>query len=138
MRQEGWIRHFWATAAENWVATDEQGRVIGWALSILRDGHLELLFFFVDPDRSARSVGTRLLDLAFGPRPETVRTIMATQDPSAISLYLRRGVHHVGMAVDFCATGQPRPAAEGLDVVPLGNTPGMLRRSVRSSGTCCT
>lgn len=122
LRQESWIRHFWATAAENWVATDGQGGVIGWALSILRDGHLELAFFFVDPACTSAGVGTRLLDLAFGKRPEAARTIMATQDPSALSLYLRRGVHHVGMAVDFCASGQPRPVTEGLEVVPLGKS----------------
>lgn len=118
-RQAAWIGHFWASAAENWVATDEDDAVIGWALSVARGGHLELSFFFVDPNCSLKGVGSRLLELAFTSRPETHKTIMATQDPAALSLYLRAGVHFVTTSCDVCVCGQPRPPHSGLDLRPI-------------------
>jgi GNAT superfamily N-acetyltransferase len=107
-RQSGWIAHFWATAAENWVAVDARGEVVGWALSVSRSAHLELAFFFVDPDASAKGVGKRLLHLAFASRPESARTIMATQDPSALALYLRTGVQFQSTACDFMVQSRRR------------------------------
>lgn len=41
LRQGAWMRHLWATAAENWMAVEPGGRVIGWAMSVQREGHLE-------------------------------------------------------------------------------------------------
>ena len=43
--RSAWIEHLAATAAEDWVAEDADGRVIGWAQSIERDGMLELTKF---------------------------------------------------------------------------------------------
>lgn len=123
LRQADWIRHFWATAAENWVATDEEGTIIGWALSVVRGGHLELAFFFVDPEVSARGLGTRLLELVFTSRPETARTIMATQDPSALSLYLRSGLGFVASSFDICVGSQARPASRTLSFRPVRRDP---------------
>ena len=114
-RQSDWIGHLWATAAENWVATDQAGAIIGWALSVERSRHLELAFFFVDPEHGARGVGSHLLDLAFTSRPETKKTIMATQDPSALALYLRTGLRFVATACDIRVTG--RRVAPGTDLV---------------------
>lgn len=123
LRQGDWINHFWTTAAENWVATNATGSVIGWALSVERDQHLELAFFFVDPDCAAHGVGKRLLDLAFASRSETQRTIMATLDPAALSLYLRTGLCLVTTSFDICVQGQARPLPPGLDLRPIRPDP---------------
>lgn len=109
-----WIEHLWRTAAENWLAVDEDGRPIGWALSIQRGSMLGLSFFFVDPGAQSRGVGRALLERAFplagGPR----RSILATQDPRALSLYLRSGVRHVSTVVDFEAP--PKPVSIDTDL----------------------
>lgn len=114
-RQSGWIGHFWSTAAENWVAVDARGEVVGWALSVSRSAHLELAFFFVDPDAGAKGVGKRLLHLAFASRPESARTIMATQDPSAMALYLRSGVQFQSTACDFMVQSRRRDLPTDLE-----------------------
>ncbi len=69
-RQSSWIEHLWTTAAENWVALDEADRLIGWALSIERESHLELAFFFVDPGVQGKGLGKTLIERAMprGPR----------------------------------------------------------------------
>lgn len=113
-RQSAWMEHFWATAAENWVSVGEDGFVSGWALSIERAGDLELIFFFVDPDRASRGVGSRLLELAFSQRPEVQKFIMATQDPSALSLYLRAGLTFISTSCDICI--RSRSVAHGSDL----------------------
>ena len=108
IRQASWIEHLWDTAAENWVATDDAGRVVGWALSVLRATHLELAFFFVDPGDRTRGTGRRLLEHAFEHRPETSRSIVATQDPPALSLYLRAGVRFATTSCDISVRARPR------------------------------
>lgn len=115
-RQSEWVGHLWETAAENWVATDPDGRIVGWALSIERSGHLELAFFFVDPGCMAKRIGGRLLERAFTARPETRRTIMATQDPSALSLYLRSGVRFVTVACDIAVSARPVGRPTDLEI----------------------
>lgn len=125
-RQAGWVRHLWDTAAENWIATDTTGAVAGWALSVERAGHLELAFFFVDPAADARGLGSRLLDRAFKSRPETARTIMATQDPAAISLYLRCGLSWVATSVDISVRSRSIRPRTDLDLRPMTPDPADL------------
>jgi GNAT superfamily N-acetyltransferase len=101
-----WVEHLWRTAAENWLAVDAEGRPIGWAMSNERDGHLELAFFFVDPAVQSKGMGRALLERAFPVGRGRHRAIVATQDPRALSLYLRSGVRFVTTIVDFW--GPPR------------------------------
>ncbi len=110
-----WIEHLWRTAAENWLAIDADGRPIGWALSVQRGSMLELTFFFVDPGIQSKGVGRALLERAFPFGRGPHRSIMATQDPRALSLYLRSGVRHVSTIVDFEA--RPRPVSVDTDLV---------------------
>lgn len=119
-RQSGWVEHLWDTAAENWIATDAAGEsILAWALAVERGGHLELAFFFVDPATAARGIGRRLLERAFSGRPETRRTIMATQEPSALSLYLRSGVRFLSTACDIGVSARPTPPRTDLAFRPL-------------------
>jgi GNAT superfamily N-acetyltransferase len=99
-RQARWIEHLWSTSAENWVAEDPAGRVIGWAMSIERDGHLELTHFFVEPGIQSKGLGRALITKAFPPDRGDHRAINATQDPRALSLYLRSGVYPVTTSVE--------------------------------------
>jgi GNAT superfamily N-acetyltransferase len=101
-----WIEHLWRTSAENWVAEAEDGRVVGWAMSIQRGSMLELTHFFVDPDAQAKGLGRGLLERAFPTDRGPQRSIVATQDGSALSLYLRSGVRFVTTVVDFEARPQ--------------------------------
>jgi ribosomal protein S18 acetylase RimI-like enzyme len=102
-----WIEHLWRTATENWIAEDADRQVVGWAMSIERGGLLELTHFFVDPDTQARGLGRALLEKAFPVDRGEHRSIVATHDPPALSLYLRSGVRFVTTVADFEAT--PRP-----------------------------
>jgi hypothetical protein len=81
----------------------------------LRAGHLELSFFFVDPERASRGIGKCLLELAFASRPESARTIIATFDPSALSLYLRSGVSFRGTGCDIAVRSRPRTLPQDLE-----------------------
>lgn len=112
--QRGWIEHFAETAAEDWVAEDGTGKVVGWALSTERDGMFELTLFFVDPAAQAKGIGRGLLERAFPPGRGRSRAIVATQDPSALSLYLRFGVDYITTAVDLL--GRPVASASQSDL----------------------
>jgi len=113
-RQSQWIVHLWNTAAENWVAVDASGAVIGWAMSVARDGHLELTHFFVEPGIQSKGVGRGLIECAFPGRPGLRKSIAATQDPRALSLYLRAGVNYVTTAGEFVLA--PRRRAPAADI----------------------
>ena len=107
----GWIEHLWRTAAENWLALDADDRPIGWAMSVERGGLLELSHFFVDPDTQSKGTGRALLERAFPVGRGRHRAIVATEDPRALSLYLRFGVRYVTTVADF--EGPPRPGSAG-------------------------
>jgi predicted GNAT family acetyltransferase len=87
----GMYAHLEKTAAEFWVAENE-GEMVGFARSTERDGLLELTEFFVDPQTQAKGVGRGLLERAFPQGRGPDRSIIATMDVTAISLYLRFGV----------------------------------------------
>ena|SRR5687767_6497811 len=82
-----WIEHLWGSAAENWVAQDTAGRILGWAMSIERDGHLELTHLFVEPGVQAKGIGRGLLKRAFVDGRARHKVIVALARPSgAIAL----------------------------------------------------
>jgi GNAT superfamily N-acetyltransferase len=120
MLDEGWalrgpfIEHLWRSAAHNWLAEDETGSTIGWAMSIERGAMLELTHFFVDPGIQSKGVGRALLERAFPADHAGHRSIVATQDPRALSLYLRAGVRFVTTVADFEA--RPTPVRVDTDL----------------------
>jgi GNAT superfamily N-acetyltransferase len=109
-----WVEHLWRSAAENWIAINAEGKAVGWAMSVERDGHLELTFFFVDPETQSKGLGRALLERAFPLGRGQHRAIIATQDPRALSLYLRFGVRFVTTIIDF--EHPPRPAPVDSDL----------------------
>ncbi|MBF8289275.1 MAG: Acetyltransferase [Chloroflexi bacterium] len=128
--QGPWIEHLAATAAENWIAEDDVGRVIGWALSVERDGALELTHFFVEPGTQARGIGRGLLERAFPIGRGKHRVIMATQDPRALALYLRFGVNYITTSMDMVRRPRALEMNSGITFERL--TPG--DESVRAVG----
>ncbi len=110
-----WIEHLWRTSAENWVAEDSDGGLVGWAMSAERGENLELCMFFVAPSMQSKGVGRALLERAFPLGRGAHRSIIATQDPRAMSRYLRSGVRFMSTIVDFEA--QPQPVRPETDLV---------------------
>jgi GNAT superfamily N-acetyltransferase len=110
-----WMEHLAATSAEDWVAEDPDGRIIGWAQSIERDGMFELTMLFVDPSAQSRGVGRGLLERAFPLGRGRVRTVSATYDPRALALYLQFGVAYLTASIDVL--GAPRPSEIATDLL---------------------
>ena len=109
-----WIEHLWRTAAENLVAEAPGGELVGWALSSQRGDVLELCLFFVSPAAQSKGIGRALLERAFPVGRGPHRSIVATQDPRAMSRYLRSGVRFITSIVDFEAP--PRAVSVETDL----------------------
>lgn len=103
--QQAYYVHLERHASEDWVAVDDQNTVVGWARSIERDDHLQLTHFFIDTKTQGTGIARALLDKAFPFGRGKQRSILATINPRALSLYLRYGVSFQGMA--FSLTGRP-------------------------------
>lgn len=97
-RRQSLFEHLARTAHEFWIA-EVDGRAVGYARSIMRDGVLELTEFFVLPSAQSAGVGGELLRRAF-PTPAGAfhtteakhRVIIATTDVRAQARYLKTGV----------------------------------------------
>jgi hypothetical protein len=114
-RHSAWFEHLWNSAAENWVAEDGDRRVVGWAMSVERDDHLELTHCFVEPEIQAKGIGRDLVKRAFPDGLARHKTILATQDSRALALYLRSGVNFITTSVDFIIT--PHRIESATDLV---------------------
>jgi len=91
-RRKSLWEHLSQTADQYWLA-EQDGKPIGYARSILRDGVLELTEFFVLPDHQSIGVGKELLARAFPKEGTKHRVIIATNDPRALSRYIKSGVY---------------------------------------------
>ena len=118
-----WIEHLWRSAAENWIAEDEDGRPVGWAMSIQRGSLLELTHFFVDPSTQSKGIGRALLSRAFPDGRGPHRSIIATEDPRAMSRYFRAGVRFITVISDFEAAPRPVHIATDLAFEALDGSP---------------
>jgi GNAT superfamily N-acetyltransferase len=76
-----------------WVA-EEGGRIVGAAVSLIRDGVWGLSFLAVEPGLQARGIGRELLDraMAYGDGARG-RLILSSTDPKAMRRYARAGLH---------------------------------------------
>lgn len=92
-RRKSLFEHLARTAHQFWIAEDD-GRAVGYARSILRDGNLELTEFFVLPETQSAGIGGELLQRTFPLDAAGVnhRTIIATPDVRAQVRYLKAGV----------------------------------------------
>jgi len=115
-QQKDLYLHLEQTATEDWVAEDEANGLVGWARSIERDNHLQLTHFFVSTADQGSGVGRALLELAFPLDRGQQRSIIATTNPRALSLYLRFGVSFQGMAFSFYGEPQIRELKSDLEI----------------------
>ena len=114
--QKKYYIHLEKHASEDWVAEDDQNNIIGWARSIERDDHLQLTHFFVDTNTQGAGVGRALLDKAFPLGRGRQRSIIATTNPRALSLYLRYDVSFQGMAFNLIGRPHARTLDTDLDI----------------------
>lgn len=113
------LTHLAEHAAEWWIAEDRNdGKVIGYARSVERDGLFELSELFVRPENQSAGLGKALLDKAFPSARGQVRAIIATNDVRALARYYGAGTA-VRFAM-FSMTGQPKRTAEEHDVLRIG------------------
>lgn len=127
-RQQNLYVHLERVASEDWVAENDNGDLVGWARSIERDGHLQLTHFFVDPNTQGSGVGRTLLERAFPLGRGDQRSIIATTNPSALSLYLRHDVSFQGMAFSFYGEPKVRAFDSNLAVEQPDASPEVLEQ----------
>ena len=101
--------HVHRTAEQSWLA-EVDGRPVGYARTINRDGLRELTEFFVLPGSQSAGIGGELLARAFPRDGAARRVIVATSDLRALSRYLRTGL--AGRFPIYAFEGRPAPGAE--------------------------
>ena len=122
-RQGSLMRHLARTAAHDWVAEDDGGRIVGMARSVERDGHAQLTHFFVDEAAQSGGVGRELLRRAFPLGWGRHRSILATQHPGALGLYLRFGVEAHATGLRLSKVPEPIDSQSDLVARRLGHDP---------------
>jgi GNAT superfamily N-acetyltransferase len=112
-------------ATEWWVAElPSQGRLVGFARSIEREGLIELAEFFVLPDQQSKGIGRALLDRAFPAGGGSVRSIIATADVRAQARYYASGT--VARFPMYTLTGVPAEVEQReLTVEPIDGPQGI-------------
>ena len=106
--------HLAATEGESWLA-EAEGRILGYARSILRDGHCQLTEFFVLPGEQRAGLGRELLARAFESVAADTRSVIATTRPTALARYLKAGVYPLCPIADL--ERQPEAVAVESDLV---------------------
>jgi GNAT superfamily N-acetyltransferase len=91
-RRRPLFEHLARTAEHFWIAEGD-GKSLGYARTILRDGVQELTEFFVLPGAQSAGVGRELLVRAFPREGAKRRVIIATADVRATARYLKAGVY---------------------------------------------
>ena len=113
--------HLALTAELFWVAESEDG-MVGYARSILREGHLELTEFFVHPGRQSQGVGKNLLSRAFPPDGFSNRTVIASSDTRAQVLYMKNKVYPRFPIMYFSSPPETTPFTTDLTFQPMSHS----------------
>jgi GNAT superfamily N-acetyltransferase len=117
--------HLSQTADQYWLA-EKNGEPVGYARSILRDGVRELTEFFVAPEYQSIGVGKELLDRAFPKEGAKHRVIIATNDPRALSRYIKTGVYPYVPQMFLENIPHPVTVDTDLDIIPMRDIPNAL------------
>jgi GNAT superfamily N-acetyltransferase len=88
----GYFASHVVTACELWVAEEPPGELAG--ILVLDGDHVDQLY--VDPRRTGRGIGSRLLDVAKRERPDGLRLWMFQANAGARRFYLRHGFVEAG------------------------------------------
>ena len=117
-----YTEHLIQTADQFWVA-EEDGEIIGFSRSILRDGIRQLSELFVHPDKQSQGVGKRLLESAFPTDGANNRVIIASPDVRAVTRYLKSGVKIRFTIYDWGREPEIVPFKTDLSIVPFDASP---------------
>ena len=107
-------------ADQFWIA-EQDGRVLGFARSIVRDGVRELTEFFIRPAGQSAGVGRELLTRAF-PADAARRLIIATLDTRAQARYLKSGLYPQFPICYFGKSPEAVTIETDLDFMPITAT----------------
>jgi GNAT superfamily N-acetyltransferase len=124
-RRQSLFEHLARTADQFWVAVQD-GQLIGFARSSLRDGVRELLEFFVRPGYQGQGFGGELLRRAFPARNAQRRAIIATRDVRALARYMKSGVYPRFPIYYMYRKPEPVAMTTDLEFAPASDTPEML------------
>jgi GNAT superfamily N-acetyltransferase len=117
-RRRPLFEHLARTADQLWLAEDD-GRPIGYARSLVRDGVRELTELFVLPDLQSKGVGRELLERAFPAEATRHRCLLATPDLRAVARYLRCGLAGRHSLYAFSRAPEAVEIASDLRAEPL-------------------
>jgi GNAT superfamily N-acetyltransferase len=117
-RRQGLFEHLAASADEFWVA-EQQGEIVGYARSILREQVQELTELFVVPELQSTGIGGELFRRGFPERGARRRLIIATADPRALPLYLRAGLFPESPVAYLAHRPAAQPLASDLEFEEL-------------------
>lgn len=119
-KRQSLFEHLSRTAEHFWLA-EMDGEAVGYARSVLRGTTRQLTELFVLPDKQAGGVGRELLKRAFPAEGANYRTIIATLDSGAQSLYLRSGVVPLfpGCYFELPETVEPARVDSDLEFQPV-------------------
>jgi GNAT superfamily N-acetyltransferase len=109
------FEHLAATAESSWIATNDDGRPIGYARAIVRDEVWQLTEFFVRPSFQGAGIGRELLARAFPAGRVRQRVVVANIDPAAIARYLLAGL--TGLCPIYTFSRRPEPVSVPTDLV---------------------
>lgn len=121
-QRESLYRHLAQTADQFWLA-EVDGRTIGFARSIPRDGIRQLTEFFVLPGQQSGGVGRELLARAFPVEGARRRLIIATIDTRAQARYLKTGVYPRFPLYYFYRQPEVTTVKSDLTIEPLPSAP---------------
>lgn len=117
--------HLARTGEHFWIA-ERDGKAIGYARGILRDGVRELTEFFVLPGEQSAGVGRELLARVFPTEGARHRVLVATSDPRALARYLKAGVYPHVSTYGFTRTPEALKVSTDLQIDRVAATPEAL------------
>ncbi len=115
-----------AQTSEHFCLAKQDGKIVGFARSVLRDGTRELTEFFVKPSVQSGGVGRNLIERVFPREDAERRFIIATADFRAQALYLKSGVFPRFPLYFFGREPEQVSFESDLEIVPLENRPETL------------
>lgn len=110
------------TTGHMWVAEDG-GRLVGFAVLLVRGGIGFVAELFVLPDSQSRGIGSLLLKHALA-IPATTYCTMSSHDPRALALYVRAGLQPMWPHFLLTATSPVLTRVPGGDVTVAVAEPG--------------
>jgi ribosomal protein S18 acetylase RimI-like enzyme len=111
--------HFATSGSESWLAEDN-GEVIGYARSILRDGIRQLTDFWVLPGRKTKGIGRELLDRTFrSDSRDSGRLVVATSDGAAVARYVKSGLEVLSPLLEFSRASRSDIVLTDISAEPM-------------------